>query len=102
MRQSRACGEQVFTGRLRFLMHVLPRGFVRIRHFGWMANRHRTELATLCRELLGAESAPARSPDEGSGRVCPQCGGPANTVEVFTPLRLVSALRSRPHALNSS
>jgi hypothetical protein len=33
----------------RFLLHVLPSGFVRIRHFGWMANRHRTRLAALCR-----------------------------------------------------
>jgi len=86
----------------RFLMHVLPRGFVRIRHFGWMANRHRTELAALCRAYLGAEPAPPRPPDKSSGRVCPHCGGQANTVEVFTPLRLLCSLRSRPHALNSS
>ena len=86
----------------RFLMHVLPRGFVRIRHFGWMSNRHRTELAALCREFLGVETAPARLPDKGSGHVCPHCGGTAHPVEVFTPLRLLSSLLSRPHALNSS
>jgi hypothetical protein len=86
----------------RFLMHVLPRGFVRIRHFGWMANRHRTQLAALCRALLGAEPASPRLEDQGSGRVCPHCGGRANIVEVFTPLRLLCWMRSRPHALNSS
>ena len=36
----------------RFLLHVLPKGFVRIRHYGWLANRCRTEGVRLCRELL--------------------------------------------------
>ena len=36
----------------RFLLHVLPRGFVRIRHFGLLANRRRAELLPLCRRLL--------------------------------------------------
>jgi hypothetical protein len=36
----------------RFLLHVLPKGFVRIRHYGWMANRRRRRRATLC--LLGS------------------------------------------------
>jgi hypothetical protein len=38
----------------RFLLHVLPRGFVRIRHFGFLANCHRENKLSLCRELLGA------------------------------------------------
>lgn len=37
----------------RFLLHVLPTGFVRIRHYGWMANRGRNEKVALCRSLLG-------------------------------------------------
>lgn len=37
----------------RFLLHVVPSGFVRIRHFGLLANRHRTSNLQLCRELLG-------------------------------------------------
>ena len=41
----------------RFLLHVLPKGFVRIRHYGWMANRCRRERAALCRALLGEEAA---------------------------------------------
>ena len=36
----------------RFVMHVLPSGFVRIRHYGLLANRHRREKLALCRELL--------------------------------------------------
>src|SRR3990172_4180604 len=36
----------------RFLLHVLPQGFVRIRHFGFLANRHRKQKLDLCRKLL--------------------------------------------------
>ena len=37
----------------RFLLHVLPRGFVRIRHYGFLANRCRQEKLALCKRLLG-------------------------------------------------
>jgi predicted Zn-ribbon and HTH transcriptional regulator len=37
----------------RFLMHVLPDGFQRIRHYGLLGNRHRAENLVRCRELLG-------------------------------------------------
>jgi hypothetical protein len=70
----------------RFLRHVLPRGFVRIRHYGILSNRHRHEELTLCRQLLeGAVAAEAGPPAavklaEGAvvvtaTRVCPKCGG---------------------------
>ena len=70
----------------RFLMHVLPSGFVRIRHYGMLANCHRREKLARCRELLGAapptDSAPPvldATPEPGSPvtptRVCPKCGG---------------------------
>jgi hypothetical protein len=36
----------------RFLLHAVPRGFMRIRHFGWMANRCRSENLATCRRLL--------------------------------------------------
>ncbi len=45
----------------RFLLHILPAGFVRIRQFGFLANRARREKLALCRALLGAPSAPPRS-----------------------------------------
>ena len=41
----------------RFLPHVLPKGFMRIRHYGYLANRHRRQKLALCRGLLG-ESPP--------------------------------------------
>ena len=47
----------------RFLLHVLPRGFVKIRHFGFLANRGREDNLRLCRALLG----PASSNLRGSG-----------------------------------
>ena len=40
----------------RLLLHVLPTGFVRIRHYGILANRHRHEKLALCRRLLGSGS----------------------------------------------
>ena len=42
----------------RFLMHVLPSGFVRVRHYGLLANRHRQEKLARCRELLGMTVTP--------------------------------------------
>ena len=38
----------------RFLLHVLPSGFMRIRHYGYLANRHRREKLEACRRLLGS------------------------------------------------
>jgi len=43
----------------RFLLHTLPQGFVRIRHFGLLANRKRAALLPLCFHLLGCISQPA-------------------------------------------
>jgi len=44
----------------RFLLHVLPKGFVKVRHFGFLANRFRRDNVLLCRQLLAASStAPA-------------------------------------------
>lgn len=42
----------------RFLLHILPSGFVRIRQFGFLANRSRGKKLALCRELLGAPPPP--------------------------------------------
>ena len=43
----------------RFFLHVLPKGFVRIRHFGFLANRFRTARLQLCRHLLSCSPPPA-------------------------------------------
>jgi hypothetical protein len=45
----------------RFLLHVLPKGLVRIRHFGFFANRRRETALTRCRELLGTAASTERS-----------------------------------------
>jgi putative transposase/transposase-like zinc-binding protein len=63
-----------------FLLHILPRGFVRIRQFGFLANRARGKKLALCRALLGA-APPAKAPaietgtkiEEQEGRRCPAC-----------------------------
>jgi hypothetical protein len=62
----------------RFVQHVLPRGFVRIRHFGFLANAHRTKLLAIARKLIGEfpESRPATASAPAEVRVwrCPLCG----------------------------
>jgi hypothetical protein len=69
----------------RFLLHVLPSGFVRIRHYGLLANRHRKEKLELCRRLLSEPMATAKVLEETrpqellNGNVehearCPLCG----------------------------
>lgn len=47
----------------RFLLHVLPRGFMRIRHYGFLANRHRQTQLALCRRLLATSSLPSAETD---------------------------------------
>jgi hypothetical protein len=42
----------------RFLLHILPQGFVRIRNFGFLANRRRSTLLPLCFQLLGTTPQP--------------------------------------------
>ena len=78
----------------RFLLHVLPRGFVRIRHYGFLANRCKVDALARCRELLGA--APLPPPEEPKTAVdrvflltgedltrCPRCGHrPLISVEI--------------------
>jgi hypothetical protein len=72
----------------RFVQHVLPKGFVKIRHYGLLANRHRGDELRRCRGLLlpvsvaavcGAAEPPAASEavaiDPSSLPHCPQCGG---------------------------
>jgi hypothetical protein len=69
----------------RFLMHVLPSGFVRIRHYGLLANRHRQAKLARCRELLGATPQADTTPTDPTSpsrressvtptRVCLCCG----------------------------
>jgi Putative transposase/Transposase zinc-binding domain len=62
----------------RFLLHVLPRGFVKIRHFGFLANRGREYNLRLCRALLCPASsniagAPEVTPQPAQAERCPLC-----------------------------
>jgi hypothetical protein len=70
----------------RFLQHVLPAGFVRVRHYGFLANRCRRERVASCRESLGAPETPEVGPPCRGDRpavgitpvrcpaLCPACG----------------------------
>ena len=82
----------------RFLLHVLPKGFVRIRNFGFLANRRRATLLPLCFHLLG--SAPQTEQDISGSKdssdlwLCPKCGGPMMVIERLTAAEI--QLRSPP------
>ncbi len=69
----------------RFLLHVLPDGFHRIRHVGFLANGARVAAIAKARTLLGVP-APQAEPVDVDAAVappCPQCGGPMLVVERF-------------------
>jgi putative transposase/transposase-like zinc-binding protein len=84
----------------RFLLHLLPKGFVRIRNFGFLANRKRATNLPLCFQLLGSAAAPPIEQDRsGTNNAsdlwrCPKCGGPMVVVERLTPAEI--QLRSPP------
>jgi hypothetical protein len=76
----------------RFLMHVLPKGFHRIRHYGLLANGNRAANIAKARELLAmpapvkaAKPEKAAAPDEPCvlPRPCPCCGGRMLIIETF-------------------
>jgi hypothetical protein len=74
----------------RFFLHVLPKGFVRIRHFGFLANCHRAARLALCRQLLACiVSEPAlTSPAAASTWHCPRCGALMTILARFTAQEL--------------
>ena len=84
----------------RFLLHLLPKGFVRIRNFGFLANRRRATLLPLCFPLLGvsqesqAEQDTSCTCDSSGLWHCPKCGGPMKVVKRFTAAEI--QLRSPP------
>ena len=75
----------------RFLMHVLPKSFSRIRHFGFMANHRRSKSFELCRLLLAMAplpSSPETTPTH-STRLCPACQAPLTVVERLTAIQII-------------
>jgi len=93
----------------RFLLHVLPNGFVRIRHYGFLANRNRSENLAKCRKLLGvnesvipAIEASATDGEEASSNstesvdasnLCPNCQSGRMRHSEVRPLRGFSTRR---------
>ena len=78
----------------RFLIHVLPDGFHRIRHYGLFANANRTRNIALARRLLGVPNPPPSSGDSdgtenpyeaSEQNACPCCGGRMIIIEAFEP-----------------
>ena len=73
----------------RFLLHTLPDGFHRIRHYGFLANAHRADKLALCLKLLAAlPPEPATQPREDAPRTrphdrCPCCGGQMITLAIW-------------------
>jgi hypothetical protein len=84
----------------RFLLHLLPQGFVRIRNFGFLANRKRATLLPLCFHLLGSAQQPQAEQHASSAEDLPdlwrclKCGGPMKVIERLTAAEI--QLRSPP------
>jgi hypothetical protein len=74
----------------RFLNHVLPKGLVRIRHFGLFANRKRSASLLRCRVLLNAAAPPPQSAPTSQIK-CPLCSELMLVIERFTSLQVLSA-----------
>jgi predicted Zn-ribbon and HTH transcriptional regulator len=77
----------------RFVQHVLPKGFPRIRYFGWLANRRRSQLLPRCRLLLAQTSLTTAMapPGEPAAWLCPSCQGPMRVVERLAALQILDA-----------
>jgi hypothetical protein len=86
----------------RFLLHLLPRGFMRIRNFGFLANRRRAEFLPLCFRLLQPSDQPAADATSPVLPIhwlwqCPLCSGTMHVVERLSAAQLL--LRSPPHLI---
>ncbi len=92
----------------RFMLHVLPRRFVRIRFSGFLANRRRKQLLPLCQQLLGDSRQPRSEKTESSetkpapGWLCPRCGGPMMLIEKLTAQQIRRRSVERNHLVDSS
>jgi hypothetical protein len=88
----------------RFLLHVLPSGFHRIRHYGLIANTSRKDNLARVRELLmnpetdtltaqttGADTADSGNPDASDTYLCPDCGAPMLIIATFERAELPRA-----------
>ena len=72
----------------RFMLHVLPKGFHRIRHYGLLAGTAKAETVARARELLLVSQPEDRPDDQAvpeSAKPCPCCGGRMIVIETFQP-----------------
>ena len=102
----------------RFLLHVLPRGFHRIRHYGFLASPKRAAAIDRLRDLIAAgDGTPQPFPDVGasdkaadpepstpqaSSKVCPCCGGRMRVIETFARGAQPRTFTAEPAGINSS
>ena len=92
----------------RFLLHTLPRGFVRIRFCGFLANRRRREFLPLCRQALQAaplirSPTPVASELKAAGNwICPRCGGTMALIEKLTPRQIRRRSAERENVADTS
>jgi hypothetical protein len=96
----------------RFLLHILPAGFVKIRHFGFLANRNRSSALVLCRQFLNASAGAAgsaavlsREPNSSVEHRCPVCHtGPLRIVGWLSAEQILTlrSIRSPTEQVDSS
>jgi Putative transposase/Transposase zinc-binding domain len=95
----------------RFLLHLVPKGLMRIRHYGLTANSQRAHKLQRCRELFGitppptTDSLPTQPPPEAdsvrrltdtSAKPCPKCGAPLRIIEILPARRSDRLLPATP------
>ena len=102
----------------RFLLHVLPSGFHRIRHYGFLASPKRAAAIDRRRDLIAAgDGTPQLSTDVGasdtaadpkpstpqaSSKVCPCCGGRMRVIETFARSAQPRTFTAEPAGIDSS
>jgi Putative transposase len=87
----------------RFVQHILPRGFPRIRYFGWLSNRRRARILPLCRARLNqAPSVEMPAIVKPTLWSCTHCHGLMHLVEPLSPAQLFFTQPTEFHALDSS
>jgi len=78
----------------RFFLHVLPKGFVRIRHFGFLGNRFRATRVKLCRQFLAQTPSPPTTSQvphtDAAIWHCPHCGTVMIVIQRFTSEKSLS------------
>ena len=84
----------------RFLLHVLPRGFHRIRHYGLIANAERRDNLEKARQLLQVEAPGAQTEPQSNDRpagsgpptfLCPDCGAAMIVIDTLVRTRRIRA-----------